>query len=84
MISVVRIGGGTSSVEISVEDARPLHEEVLAIAKDASADMAPLLRELSSPTGNVMMRAEKPSSAWTFDAETWTTAAKELQTRCEP
>ncbi|UWX98429.1 hypothetical protein N2K95_07235 [Arthrobacter zhaoxinii] len=84
MISIVRIGGGTSSVEMSAEDARPLHSEVLAIAGDASADMAPLLKELSSPTENVIMQAEKPSRAWMFNAESWTTAATELQTQCEP
>ncbi len=70
MISVVRIGGGTSSVEISAEDARPLHKEVLAIAKDASADMAPLLKNLSSPIESVIMKAERPSTALTFNAET--------------
>ena len=84
MISIVRIGGGTSSVEISPEDARPLHEEVLAIAKDASADMAPLLRKLSLPTENALMKAEEPSRAWTFNPETWTTAVTELQTWCDP
>ncbi|WP_312179572.1 hypothetical protein [Arthrobacter sp.] len=84
VISVVRIGDGTSGVEMSAEDARPLHEEVLAIAKDAPADLGPLLRELSSPTGNVIMQAEKPGRAWTFNAETWTSAATELEERCAP
>ncbi|MCQ1953661.1 hypothetical protein [Arthrobacter sp. zg-Y238] len=84
MISVVRIGGGTSGVEMSAADARPLHEEVLAITENASADMAPLLKELSSATENVIMQAEDPSRAWMFNAAVWTAAATELQTRCEP
>ncbi|WP_331460792.1 recombinase family protein [Arthrobacter sp. zg-Y769] len=40
--------------------------------------------ELSLPTENVIMQAENPSKAWMFNAESWTTAATELQTRCEP
>lgn len=84
VISVVRIGDGTSGVEMSAEDARPLHEEVLAIAKDAPADLGPLLRELSSATGNVILQAEKPGRAWTFNADTWTAAATELEERCAP
>ncbi len=84
VISVVRIGDGTSGVEMSAEDARPLHEEVLAIAKDAPADLAPLVKELSSATGNVILQAEKPGRAWTFNADTWTAAAAELEERCQP
>lgn len=84
VISVVRIGDGTSGVEMSAEDARPLHEEVLAITKDAPADLDPQLRELSSATGNVIMQAEKPGRAWTFNADTWTAAVTELEERCAP
>ncbi|MBD8045383.1 hypothetical protein H9638_16365 [Arthrobacter sp. Sa2BUA2] len=84
VMSVLRIGDGTSGVEMSAEDARPLHEEVLAIAKDAPADLGPLLRELSSATGNVIMQAEKPGRAWTFNTDTWTAAVTELEERCAP
>ena len=84
MISIVRIGDGTSGVDASVTDARVLHEEVLAIAKDANADIKPLLKELSSPTENVIMKADKPERPWTFNADTWTGAVTDLQARCAP
>ena len=84
VISAVKIGDGTTGVEMSAEEVRPLHDEVLAIAKDAPVDIAPLVKELSSPTENVLRKAENPDVSWNLNADTWTTAAAELQTRCEP
>ncbi|WP_152969952.1 MULTISPECIES: hypothetical protein [Arthrobacter] len=83
MISVVKIGGGTSGVNMSPEDARPLHDEVLAIANDAPADIAPLVKQFSSPTENVLRKADNPDASWNLDADAWTAAATELQARCE-
>lgn len=82
--SAVKIGDGTTGVEMSAEEARPLHDEVLAIAKDAPVDIAPLVKQLSSPTENVLRKAENPDASWNLNADAWTTAAAELQTRCEP
>lgn len=69
---------------MSPEEARPLQDEVLAIAKDAPADIAPLVDELSSPTENVLRKADDPDASWNLNAGIWTAAAAELQTRCEP
>ncbi|MDN3905805.1 hypothetical protein [Arthrobacter sp. YD2] len=84
VVSVVKIGDGTTGVEMGAEEARPLHDEVLAIAKEAPVEIAPLVKELSSPTENVLRKAENPDASWNLNADTWTTAVTELQTRCEP
>ena len=84
MISAVKIGDGTTGVHMSADDARPLHDEVLAIAKDASSDIAPLVKELSSPTENVLRKAENPDVSWNLNADTWSAASAELQIRCTP
>ena len=83
MISVVKIGDGTSGVNMSPEEARPLHDKVLAIAKAAPADISPLVQQFSSPTENVLRKAEDPDASWNLNVDTWTVAANELQSRCE-
>ena len=78
MISAVKTGDGTSGVDMSPEDARPLHNEVLAIAKAAPADISLLVKHFSSPTENVLRKAENPDASWSLNVDTWTAAANEL------
>ncbi|MDM7991436.1 hypothetical protein [Arthrobacter sp. zg-Y877] len=82
--SLVKIGGGTSGFEGTVETARALHEEIQGVAQDASPEMEPLLEELSSPMENTIKIAENPGSPWTFNADTWRTTVAELETSCAP
>ncbi len=80
----MKIGGGTSRFEGSVETARALHQEIQGLAKDAPEQMLPQLKELSSPVENTLVIADSPGSAWTFNPGTWTRAAAELETGCAP
>ena len=83
MISAVKISDGTSGVEMSPEDARTLHDEVLAIAEAAPEDISQLVKQFSSPTENVLRKAENPDASWNLNVDTWTAASSELQSRCE-
>lgn len=45
--------------------------------------MSLLVKQFSSPTENVLRKAENPDASWNLNVDTWTAAASELQTRCE-
>ena len=81
--SAVIIRDGTSGVALSAEDARPLHDAVLAVAEAAPEDISQLVKQFSSPTENVLRKAENPDASWNLNVDTWTAAASELQNRCE-
>lgn len=83
VMSAVIIRDGTSGMALSAEDARPLHGELQEIAEAAPEDISQLLKEFSSPTENVLRKAENPDVSWNLNVDTWTAAASELQTRCE-